>query len=138
MARRFRRKNRIDAISEINMTPLIDLAFALLIIFMITAPLLEQTIELSLPKETQQADTSREEQKVQALSVSKEGHYYWGEYRVSEQELGERLLDVSESDGVPVFHIRGDANVAYQKVVTLLDLLKKNNFHKINLDTEAL
>ena len=138
MARRFRRKNRIDAISEINMTPLIDLAFSLLIIFMITAPLLEQTIELDLPKEAQRADASTEEQIVQTISISKEGFYYWGEHKITEQELGVRLLDIAGDEVVPVFHIRGDASVAYQKVVTVLDLLKKNNLSKINLDTEVL
>ena len=52
MARNFHRKDRLSALTEINVTPLIDLAFALLIIFMITTPLLEQTIELDLPIET--------------------------------------------------------------------------------------
>ena len=57
MARKFPRKNRLDALTEINVTPLIDLAFALLIIFMITTPLLEQTIEVDLPIEAAKAQS---------------------------------------------------------------------------------
>ena len=68
MARNFHRKDRLSALTEINVTPLIDLAFALLIIFMITTPLLEQTIALNLPIETSKEQTEDRDD-FQSLSI---------------------------------------------------------------------
>ena len=82
MARKFHRKDRLSALTEINVTPLIDLAFALLIIFMITTPLLEQTVELNLPVEA--AKTQAEDREnFQSISIDRVGAYYWGESKVS-------------------------------------------------------
>jgi biopolymer transport protein ExbD len=87
MARKFHRKDRLSALTEINVTPLIDLAFALLIIFMITTPLLEQTIKVNLPVEAVKSQADERED-FQAISINEAGLYYWGDEQVSEQQLG--------------------------------------------------
>src|SRR5437016_10846961 len=126
MARNFHRKQRLGTVTEINITPLIDLAFSLLIIFMITTPLLEQSIELQLPLETQKVQQSREDMKFQTISIDSKGQYFWGDKNVNMTELGKLLNKLSEAENPPVIDVRADGRIVYQKVVDLMDLLKQN------------
>ena len=64
--------------TELNVTPLMDLAFSLLIIFMISTPLLEQTIPINLPKQEKNSASERPEIKFQVISITKAGQVYWG------------------------------------------------------------
>jgi len=133
MARTFKRREPLAAQSDINLTPLLDLAFSLLIIFMITTPLLEQTIPLELPK----ADTripSESEVQVEVISVDREGDYFWGEEGVTLEELDLRLEQVARRTPAPTIRVRADARVEYQKVIHVLDLLQKHNLSKIGFD----
>ncbi|MGB0409754.1 MAG: ExbD/TolR family protein [Opitutales bacterium] len=134
MARNFHRKDRLSALTEINVTPLIDLAFALLIIFMITTPLLEQTIEVNLPLEAAKAQAEDRED-FQTVSIDRRGRYYWGEAEVSEQQLGDLLDTMSMDPAPPVLSIRADASLPYQSVVTVIDMIKQRKLSKISLDT---
>ena len=136
MARKFHRKDRLSALTEINVTPLIDLAFALLIIFMITTPLLEQTIEVNLPVESVSSQPEERED-FKAISIDKAGLYYWGDEQVSVQQLGD-LLDTTAMDPAPpVLSIRADHALPYQKVVTVIDMIKQRKLSKISLDTKV-
>lgn len=136
MARKFHRKDRLSALTEINVTPLIDLAFALLIIFMITTPLLEQTIDLNLPIETAKPQ-SQVRENFQSISINAAGAYFWGDRPVSPAELGD-LLDVLAMDSAPpVLSIRADAELPYQRVITVVDMIKRRNLSKISLDTRV-
>lgn len=136
MARDFHRKDRLSALTEINVTPLIDLAFALLIIFMVATPLLEQTIPLSLPVESAKPRLSDPED-FQSVSIDPSGKYYWGDRAVSEQELGD-LLDEMAMDPAPaVLSIRADAALPYQRVITLIDMIKQRKLTRISLDTKV-
>ena len=136
MARRFHRRNRISALSEINVTPLIDLAFALLIIFMITTPLLEQNIYLELPLESQKSQ-SVPEQRFKAITLDAQGRYYWEGEGVSQERLMERLAAAAAESNPPVLNIRADARLPYQKVITLMDWVKQHNLSQISLDTQV-
>ena len=118
------------------MTPLLDLAFALLIIFMVTTPLLEQTIDVNLPVEASKSQPEDRED-FQAISVDAAGEYYWGDENVSLQELGE-FLDVMAMDpAAPVLSIRADATLPYQKVIAVIDMIKQRKLSKISLDTKV-
>lgn len=122
--------------SEINVTPLIDLAFALLIIFMITAPLLQQTIDISVPVESpspQQADP----QEPLMLAIDPQGQFFWGTEGVGDNEMKARLTLVADTDDPPVVQIRADAQLPYQRIVDLLDLVKASGLSKISLETRA-
>lgn len=136
MARNFHRKDRLSALTEINVTPLIDLAFALLIIFMITTPLLEQSIKINLPEETAKPQRDRPDDS-QAVSVDREGRYYWGEERVSKRQLGDLLDTMAMDPDPPVLRVRADAAIPYQKVVTLIDMIKQRELTRISLDTQV-
>lgn len=126
----------MTAMSEINVTPLIDLAFALLIIFVITTPLLEQTIELQLPVESQRPqDTPATE--FQTLSINSEGQIFWGEDPVDLDGLDVLLAELSTRSDPPVLKIRADRNLRYQEVIQVLDLVKSNRLTRISLDTQV-
>lgn len=136
MARKFHRKDRLSALTEINVTPLIDLAFALLIIFMITTPLLEQTVDLNLPVEMAKPQPEDRED-FQSVSIDQAGLYYWGDQQVSEEQLGDLLDTMAMDPAPPVLSIRADAQLPYQRVITVIDMIKQRKLSKISLDTKV-
>lgn len=133
MARSFKRKGTLEAQSDINVTPLLDLAFTLLIIFMITTPLMEQTIPLELPVVDSQT-SSPSDQQFEVISIDAKGDYYWGERRVSREDLERQIEMASQRNPIPSIRLRGDLSVRYQEVVTVLHLLQKHKMSKINFD----
>jgi biopolymer transport protein ExbD len=136
VARNFHRKDRLSALTEINVTPLIDLAFALLIIFMVTTPLLEQTIDVNLPVEASKSQ-SDEREEFQAITLDKSGDYYWSDEKVSPQQLGDLLDAMAMDPAPPVLSIRADSALPYQKVITVIDMIKQRKLSKISLDTKV-
>ena len=136
MARNFHRSKPLGAMSEINVTPLIDLAFALLIIFMITAPLLQQTIDIQVPVESARPQTPQEEEPLM-LSIDPSGQFFWGTEAVGDNEMQSRLELMADTDEPPVVQIRADSGLPYQRVVDLLDLVKGAGLSKISLETRA-
>ena len=90
MARNFHRSKPLEAMSELNVTPLIDLAFALLIIFMITAPLLQQTIDIRVPTESARPQPQDQEEPLM-LSIDPSGQFFWGTDAISDNEMKSRL-----------------------------------------------
>ena len=136
MARKFQRKDRLSALTEINVTPLIDLAFALLIIFMITTPLLEQTVDLNLPVETSKPQPEDRED-FQSISIDRAGNYYWGKEKVTGEQISDLLDTLSMDPAPPVLSVRADAELPYQNVITLVDMIKQRKLSKISLDTKV-
>lgn len=136
MARSFHRRERLSAMSEINVTPLIDLAFALLIIFMITAPLLEQTIDIRLPSESPRAQEQPSGDVIR-ISLNAQGQLFWNQDAVSAEELDQRLANLSELGENPIMRIRADSEMPYQRVVDIMDVLKKYQMNRISLETQA-
>ena len=133
---KFRKSNRLSALNEINITPLIDLAFALLIIFMIATPLLEQTIPLDLPNElAKKQELSKK--KVQIISINYAGDFFWGNKKVTDKEMFSLLGELSKKKDIPILRLRADQKISYNRVVQLIDLIKQNNLTKISLDTEV-
>jgi biopolymer transport protein ExbD len=142
MARTFRRQRSSHAIAEINVTNLIDLGFTLLIIFMISTPLInqEQTIPVRLPVESksnqQKPDPSDQ---FESVSIDAKGNFY---INTQTTPLGvAQLRSVLQTWGVmkkpPVVRIRGDGKVPYEKVVQLMDELKKANLMRTTFDTQS-
>lgn len=137
MARSFRRPERLSALSTIDITPLIDLAFSLLIIFMISAPLLEQTIQVELPVESAKPQTPRPDVRMHTIAIDEQGQVFWGEQNVDAARLGELLASAALEPEQPVISLRADRNLRYQEVVTVIDLIKQNGLTKLNIDTQA-
>jgi biopolymer transport protein ExbD len=135
VARNFSRKEPLPSVSEINVTPLIDLAFALLIIFMITAPLLQQTIDIEVPSERARPQESPQEPLL--LAIDGEGTLFWEKEPVGDNEMQQRLEALAGQPEPPVVQIRADAGLPYQRVVDLLDLVKGAGLNKLSLETRA-
>jgi len=140
MARTFRRRHVQHPLSELNVTNLIDVAFTLLIIFMIATPLIqqEQTIQVNLPTESKrQQDKPDPDLTFQTITINKAGAYYWGSRQVEFRELSDLLAQEARKQKPPVIRLRADWSLQYQKVITVMDELKKHNLSKITFDTQT-
>jgi len=142
MARTFRRHRTAHPLADLNVTNLVDLAFVLLLIFMIATPLInqEQTIPLNLPVETRR-DQAKPDAKTRFVSISidRQGRYYFDSTPVSFGELAVRLAPLAAGPAAqhPVIRIRADLTLQWQQVVRVMDELTKNKLTKIQFDTQA-
>jgi biopolymer transport protein ExbD len=140
MARTFRQRRQMHAVAELNVTNLLDLAFVLLIIFMIATPLItaEQTIPINLPSESK-SEQSKPDPDItfQQISIDRQGAYFFSGTRMTLSELQARLRQLGGEKNPPVIRIRADLTLQWQQVVTLMDELKKNNLSKISFDTQS-
>jgi biopolymer transport protein ExbD len=101
--------------ATINTTPLVDVMLVLLIIFLITIPVVTQSIQLELPKERNLPTQTKPENIV--VSVNRDGEIYWGMEPLADVEtLVDRLKKVSVQEPQPEVHIRGDGEVRYESV----------------------
>jgi biopolymer transport protein TolR len=140
MARTFRRHQQAHPIADLNITNLVDLGFTLLIIFMIATPLInqEQTMPVNLPVVSKApAPKPDPKQTFQPITIDAGGRFLWGSQPVSMNELRAKLDAAASLSNQPVIRIRADGSVAYQKIMTLLDELKKHGLSKITFDTQA-
>ena len=123
--------------TELNVTPLMDLAFSLLIIFMISTPLLEQTIPVNLPKQDANSASVRPDIDFQLITIKADGQIYWGKQHVDLVELNSLLASLSKTQDPPAISLRADRNLIYQKVIDVIDAIKRHNLTKLHLDTEG-
>ncbi len=138
MARVFKRKDRLSAMSEINITSLLDLVFCLLIIFMITTPLLEQTIPVNLPPQSRNPAADRNPKlKYVSVTISKDGQYYYEKNPVTLDELRIDLKALAAQSDPPVVSIRGDDSVPYGAVAKVYMLLQETGLTKLSYDTQV-
>lgn len=121
--------------SSINTTPLVDVMLVLLIIFLITVPVVTQSVTLSLPKETNVPTTTKPENIL--LAVTKDGDVYWNTRLMPNNEaLVDALKKESVKDPQPEVHIRGDENVRYESVGRLIVACQRAGIAKIGFITE--
>ena len=123
--------------TELNVTPQMDLAFSLLIIFMISTPLLEQTIPVNLPKQDSNSANARPDIDFQLITIKESGQIYWGKEEVDLPELNTRLGYLAKLQEPPAISLRADRNLRYQQVVDVIDAIKRHNLTKLHLDTEV-
>ena len=133
--RRFGRPKSRGRISEINVTPLIDLAFALLIIFMIAAPMMEQSIRIDLPEQSSDSPPPPDDLQIRTISIDKEGAYYWDKEQMDFPTLQSRIRGIASEPDPPALSIRADATIQYQKVIDVIDYVKEQKLTKISLGT---
>ncbi len=116
--------NRASApMSEINMVPLIDVMLVLLVIFIVTAPLLTNSVPLELPRTNAAATETRPD--TIEFSIDASGNLYWDGQPVSRDEAGVRFAEAARRDPQPHLHLRADGAVAYRFVAqTLADASK--------------
>ncbi|MFG6488412.1 ExbD/TolR family protein [Roseateles sp. BYS78W] len=121
--------------ATINTTPLVDVMLVMLIIFLITVPVVTQSIAVNLPKETNIVRVTKPENI--EISVSKDGDVYWGTKLVPDmEELVKRLGKESVKNPQPEVHIRGDDKSRYESVGRVIYACQRAGIMKINFVTE--
>ena len=124
----------LNQISDINMTPLMDLTFILLITFIITFPLIEQGIAINLPK-GKAADMEKTESR--AISLNLKGQLYLDDVPVSKEELLSTMKDIGVSEPNTTIYVRADRDLSYGKVIEVMRVLHEANITRMALVTEA-
>jgi biopolymer transport protein ExbD len=123
--------------NSINTTPLVDVMLVLLIIFLITIPVVTQTIKLELPKESNIPLQTKPENIV--LAVNRDGEVFWGIERLPDTEaLVERLKIEAVKEPQPEVHIRGDAEVRYESVGRVVVACQRAGIFKVGFITEPV
>lgn len=123
-----------EVMSEINMTPLVDVMLVLLIIFIITVPVLTHSVKVDLPR----VDNTLNEVKPETinLSVSASGEIFWNEGKVSIEELDARLIVESQKEPQPEIHIHGDKAVQYEHVLKTMGAVQRAGILKLGFVSE--
>ncbi|MFT5756387.1 MAG: biopolymer transport protein ExbD [Alteromonadaceae bacterium] len=125
-----------EVMSEINMTPLVDVMLVLLIIFIITVPVLTQTVDVVLPKVEDKITASSLDSL--SLVVTKQGKLLWQQRVVSRAELIDIFADIALQHPQPQIQLQGDAAVPYEHVVKVMALAQKSGVSSLGFVTQVL
>ncbi len=117
-------------LSEINVTPFVDVVLVLLIIFMVTAPLLVRSLQVDLP--TARMRSAEATERV-IVTVDAEGRTFVGERAVNPVLLEDRLREIVEFEGAREGYLQGDASLEYGQVIEVIDTMKRAGFDRVGL-----
>jgi biopolymer transport protein ExbD len=134
--RRFSQRNSLVTLSDINITPLLDLAFVLLIIFVITTPLLEKGLELSLPKAQGQADKQLRKEDIRTVEISAQGVYALARRPMKLDQIIAQLVQDYRYNPNLVVYIRADENSRIKELVALTDGCVQRGISRYSLRTQ--
>ncbi len=121
------------SLSEINVTPLVDVMLVLLIIFMVTAPMLQTGIDVQLPETRNVTEVNPEERII--ISISQEGLLYYGSETILFADIAGRLRADAESPRDAIF-LRADKDVKWNSIVSVIDEIRGAGFDQIKLVTK--
>ncbi len=128
---------RRTAMSEINVTPLVDVMLVLLIIFMVTAPMMQEGIPLAVPDAEGVPLDKNSQKKEIVVSVSDKGNIFINELPVAETDFVEKIKATKQDPSVGEVYLRADKAVPYGTVVRLMGDLRKAGVKDINVITSA-
>jgi biopolymer transport protein TolR len=120
-------------ISQINVTPLVDVMLVLLVIFMVTAPIIQQGVQVNLPQAKAGAIPGTEE--ILVVSVSKDGKIYLNDNPISPRDLGEKLRAIRKVQGDKQVYLRADQDVRYGIVMRTIAEIKQAGIEKLGMVT---
>lgn len=123
-----------EVMSEINMTPLVDVMLVLLIIFIITVPVLTHSVEVDLPRASNQPN--KLQPTTVQLAVNASGEVFWNEQKVTDAELANKLTLAAARQPQPEIHLRGDRTVAYEHVVKTMAAVQNAGLVKLGFVTQ--
>ena len=130
------RRRKFSQMSEINVTPFVDVMLVLLIVFMVTAPLLTVGIPVDLPKVKASALTDQKDPI--EITVNLEGEVYIGESLVEVENLIPRINAITERNTEARIYIRGDRVVAYGRVLEIMSIINTAGYIKVALITQNM
>jgi biopolymer transport protein ExbD len=123
-----------EVMNEINMTPLVDVMLVLLIIFIITVPVIKHSINVELPRASNQPQVTQPQ--TLRLSVDAQGSYFLDDEKIADAALAPRLKAAAAQNPQPDLHIRGDKAVRYERVAQAMAAAQQAGLHKIGFITE--
>ena len=125
-----------SSLNELNITPLLDLAFVLLVIFIITTPQLSNDLEMNLPSPKKDKPASPPP-KINRISVETSGKISLNDQPMELPALKEALAAMKKGDPETTVVVKGTPDVDYQRVISVLDILQQVDITKVGLATEA-
>lgn len=134
--RRYSQRNSMSTLSEINITPLLDLAFVLLIIFMITTPLIENSMSLVIPS-SGAASSQINASQVQTISIDRNEAITLNNQIVDPESLTAQLIELKRANPEVAVVIRPDRELPVQKLVSLMDALQRAEIARVGIATKA-
>ena len=134
--RRFSKRGGHRLMSEINVTPFVDVMLVLLIIFMVAAPLLTVGVEIELPKTNAKALPTEKEQPL-TLSLTKDKELYLQDTKIEFSELIPKLKEIAKQRDDKRIFIRADGENNYSTIMEIMGALNSSNFSNISLVTES-
>ncbi|HZL41750.1 MAG TPA: biopolymer transporter ExbD [Verrucomicrobiae bacterium] len=136
--RRFSQRSSLVTLSEINITPLLDLAFVLLIIFVITTPLLEKGLALNLPKANGQPDKQLRKEDIRTVEITAQGLYSLSRRQMKLDQIIAQLVQDYRYNPNLVVYIRADGNSRVKDAVALMDGCSRNGISRYSMRTEPI
>ena len=134
--RRFSQRNHLVTLNDINITPLLDLAFVLLIIFVITTPLLEQSLKLNLPSGGAVDQSPPRKEDVRTVEISPQGFYVMAGRPASLAEVEATLAQAFRANPRLGVIIRADGNDKFARVTAVLDVCEKHGIKRVGFATQ--
>jgi len=123
------------SLSDINIVPFVDVVLVLLIIFMITAPILQSGIEVDLPKTKTVKETSEDRL---VVTIDRAQRVYLGNEAVNIRELGKKILQQSPHGKATAVYVRSDATVPFGSWATVVDALRESGIENVSVVTEPI
>ena len=120
--------------SEINMTPLVDVMLVLLIIFIITVPVMKHALQVQLPRVSHQPIEAAPQ--VVRVTIDAQGDYFFNDIRVSDDELRTRLREQAAREPQPQIQLKGDRAVRYERVAQAMAVVQQAGLRQIGFVTE--
>ena len=127
-------RSHTEPMSEINVTPFVDVMLVLLIIFMVTAPLLTVGVPVDLPESS--ADSLPEDQEPLTLSINSKGEIFIQEYQVEYDKMVPKILAIAKNRTDTRIYVRGDKTINYGRVLEIMGMLSGSGFTKVALISE--
>ncbi len=134
--KRFSNRHNLTTLSEINITPLLDLAFVLLIIFIITTPLIENSVNLVIPS-SGAANAPVNPSEVQTISIDRNATIQLNNEQIDSEALVIRLSELKRANPDVAVVIRPDRDLPVQKLVGVMDALQRADISKVGIATKA-
>ena len=122
--------------SEINVTPFVDVMLVLLIVFMVTAPLLTVGVQVDLPKT--KAGVLQGQDEPLAITIDAQGNLFLQETKIDLERLVPRLIAISENKSDVRIFVRGDQNILYGQIMTVMGVINRAGFTNVALLTKKL
>ena len=123
-----------DVMSEINVTPLVDVMLVLLVIFILTVPVLTHSVKVDLPQ-TQKLNTAVDPKSI-SISVASDGSVYWNSKRIDNAQLETMLAEVAAQEQQTEIRLYGDRRAAYEEVVKIMAAAQRAGIEKLGFVTQ--